>query len=296
MIAYPSFHSTSSKTFLNVAIPASATADPAGDLRIALDTLFNHPNVGPFIGKQLIQRLVTSNPSPAYVARVSAVFANNGRGVRGDMGAVMKAILTDPEARTASLANDPNYGKLREPMVRMTNWMRAFGATSTSGQWQIGSTSANTSLGQSTLTSPSVFNFFRPGYSPPNSRVGAAGLTAPEFQIVDEVSVAGYLNTMQTTIDAGIGATVNGARDVRATYSSEMTLARDPDALVDRMNLLLLNGQMSPTLKGRILEAVRSVAIPGGTATQAQVNAALLNRTKLAIYMAMASSEYMVQR
>jgi hypothetical protein len=181
-------------------------------------------------------------------------------------------------------------------MVRMTNWMRAFGATSSSGQWQIGSTSANTSLGQSTLTSPSVFNFFRPGYSPPNSRVGAAGLTAPEFQIVDEVSVAGYLNTMQTTIDAGIGATVNGARDVRATYSSEMTLARDPDALADRMNLLLLNGQMSPTLKGRILEAVRSVAIPGGTATQAQVNAALLNRTKLAIYMAMASSEYMVQR
>jgi uncharacterized protein (DUF1800 family) len=296
MIAYPSFHSTTAKTFLGTTIPASATPDPAGDLKIALDALFNHPNVGPFIGRQLIQRLVTSNPSPDYVRRVADVFANNGRGVRGDMGAVVKAVLTDPEARTATTAAGANYGKLREPVVRMTNWMRAFGAASTSGEWQIGTTSANTSLGQSALTSPSVFNFFRPGYSPPNTRVGGQGLTAPEFQIVDEVSVAGYLNTMQTTIDAGIGNTVAGARDVRAAYTTELALAREPDALVDRVNLLLMGGQMSPALKSRVVEVVRGVPIPGGTATQAQINTALLNRTKLAIYMSMASSEYLVQR
>ena len=129
MIPYPTFHATNAKSFLGTTIAASATADPAGDLKIGLDTLFNHPNVGPFISRQLIQRLVTSNPTPAYVGRVAAVFNNNGQGVRGDLGAVVKAVLLDPEARnTAAALADPNYGKLREPVVRMANWMRASGA------------------------------------------------------------------------------------------------------------------------------------------------------------------------
>ncbi|TAJ72224.1 MAG: DUF1800 domain-containing protein [Phenylobacterium sp.] len=291
MIAYPAFHSTSAKSFLGATIPASATADPQGDLRIALDTLFNHPNVGPFIGKQLIQRLVTSNPSPAYVGRVTAVFNNNGAGVRGDMSAVVRAILLDPEARSAP-AGDVNAGKLREPVVRMAHWARAFGAASQSGQWLIPSTSANTSLGQSALTAPSVFNFFRPGYAPPNTRVGAAGLVAPEFQIVDEVTVAGYLNTLQTTVDAGIGTATGGVRDVRSAYSSETALASDVNALVDRVNMLLLNGAMSPGLRSRIVEAVGAISLP---ATGSQ-STALLNRAKLAIFMTMASPEYLVQR
>jgi len=293
MIPYPSFHSTSAKAFLGTTIPASASPDPAGELKIALDALFNHPNVGPFISRQLIQRLVTSNPSPAYVARVATVFNNNGRGVRGDMGAVIRAILLDPDARNGSLAvSDPNYGKLREPVIRMGNWMRAFSATSKTGGWLLASTSANTSLSQSALTSSSVFNFWRPGYSPPSTKVGNLGYVAPEFQVVDEVSVAGYLNTMQNAIGAGVGS----AADIGATYAAEMALASDPAALTERMNLLLLNGQMSPTLRGRIIEAVSGVAIPGGAATQAQINAALLNRSKLAIYMAMASAEYLAQR
>ena len=297
MIAYPAFHSTSAKSFLGATIPASATADPQGDLKIALDTLFNHPNVGPFVSRQLIQRLVTSNPSPAYVARVATVFNNNGRGVRGDMSAVVRAVLLDPDARSAATAADPNFGKLREPVVRMANWIRATGATSQTGGWLIPSTSANTSLSQSALTSPSVFNFWRPGYSPPNTRIGGQGFVGPEFQVVDEVSVAGYLNTMQSTIDAGIGSTAPaGGRDVRAAYATEMALASDPGALTERMNLLLLNGQMSPTLRGRIVDAVRAVNIPGGSATQAQINTALLNRSKLAIYMSMASAEYLAQR
>lgn len=294
MIAYPTFHSTSAKSFLGVNIPASASADPAGDLRVALDTLFNHPNVGPFIGKQLIQRLVTSNPSPEYVSRVAAVFNNNGKGVRGDMAAVVRAILLDPEARSASLIDGPNYGKVREPMIRLANWARAFNATSGSGDWLIPSTSANTSLSQSALTAPSVFNFFRPGYSPPNTRLGAAGQLAPEFQIVDEVTVAGYLNTMQSAIDNGIGNTFNGARDVRAAYAAEIALANDPNALVDRVDLLLTNGRMSSGLRSRIVSAVSAINVPA-TAGTSQTTA-LTNRAKLAIFMTMASAEYLVQR
>jgi uncharacterized protein (DUF1800 family) len=293
MIPYPTFHSTGSKTFLGVTILASPVSNPQGDLKVALDTLFNHPNVGPFIGKQLIQRLVTSNPSPAYVARVAGVFNDNGKGVRGDLAAVVRAILLDPEARTAATAADPNFGKVREPLVRVTNWARAFGATSASGDFMIPSTSANTSLSQSALTAPSVFNFFRPGYSPPNTRVGNAQLLAPEFQIVDEVTVAGYLNTMQTTIDQGIGTTVGSARDVRATYAAETAIADDPGALADRMNLLLMSGRMSPALKTRIVDAVSAISLPASGATR---TTALLNRAKLAAFMTMASSEYLVQR
>lgn len=297
MIPYAAFHSTSAKSFLGVTIPASATADPSGDLKIALDTLFNHPNVGPFIGRQLIQRLVTSNPSPAYVQRVAAVFNDNGKGVRGDMAAVVRAILLDPEARDPGQAASANAGKLREPVVRMANWARAFGASSASGAWLIGSTSANTSLGQTALTSPSVFNFFRPGYSPPNTRVGAAGLVAPEFQIVDEVTVAGYLNTIQTTIDSGIGARSGGLSDVRADYAPLVALAGDVDALLNRVDLLLTHGQMTGATRSRIERAIGGVTVPAATGTnQAAVNTALTNRAKLAIYMTMASPDYLVLR
>jgi uncharacterized protein (DUF1800 family) len=293
MIPYASFHATTAKSFLGTTITASTTPDPPGDLKIALDTLFNHPNVGPFISKQLIERLVTSNPTPAYVGRVAAVFNNNGKGVRGDMAAVVTAILLGPEARdTASALANPNYGKLREPMVRMTNWMRAFNAQSASGGWLLTSTAANTSLDQAPLTSSSVFNFFRPGYAPPGTKLGGLGYVAPEFQIADEVSVAGYLNTMQAAIGSGVGSN----HDITTAYATEQGVAPNAGALVDRMNLLLLNGQMSSTLRTRIVDAVNGVAIPGGTATQSQINAALLNRAKLAAFMTMASAEYLAQR
>lgn len=294
MIAYPQFHSTARKDFLGVSIASTTTPDPDGDVRIALDTLFNHPNVGPFIGKQLIQRLVTSNPSPNYVSRVAGVFNDNGRGVRGDMAAVVRAILLDPEARDATTAQGVNYGKLREPVVRLAHWARAFGATSQSGDWMIPSTSANTSLGQSALSSPSVFNFFRPGYSPPNTRIGAANLVGPELQIVDEVTVAGYLNTMQATLANGTGQLRDGVRDVSSTYSAEIALANDPNALVDRMDLILMSGRMSPATRTRIVQAVSAINVPAAAGT-AQTNA-LTNRAKLAIYMSMASPDYLVQR
>lgn len=289
MIPYAQYHSTSAKTFLGKTIPAGST-DARAELNEAIDVLVNHPNTGPFLARRLIQRLVTSNPSPAYVGRVAAVYNNNGQGVRGDLAAMVRAILLDREAST--IGTDPGSGKVREPMIRLTNWMRAFGATSVSGNYLVGSTRANTSLGQAPLTAPSVFNFFRPGYVPPNTRLGAANLTSPEFQIVDEVSVAGYTNTMLGAIGNGIGT----GTDVRATYAREVAIADDANALADRMNAILLYGQMSGRLRQRIIDSVNSVAIPGGTATAAQINAARLNRARLAVYLTMISPEYLVQR
>lgn len=299
MIFYDTFHSTSQKSFLGVTIPASTTVDVAGDLRIALDRLFNHPNVGPFIAQRLIQQLVTSNPSPAYVQRVAAVFNNNGAGVRGDMRAVVRAILLDTEARDPAIASGASFGKVREPVIRLAHWIRAFGATSQSGNWLINSTSANTSLSQSPLASPSVFNFWRPGFTPPGStELGSRGLVAPEMQSVDEVTVAGYLNSMQTWIDRGVGSTPPGGsgRDVQATYSAEIALADDPAVLVERMNVVLMSGQMSQVLRDRISAAVSAIAPPANNPTQAQIDAVRLNRVKTAILLAMSSSEYLVQR
>jgi uncharacterized protein (DUF1800 family) len=289
MQSYPKFHSISEKKFLGVTIAAQAAANPEADLKIALDTLFNHPNVGPFIGRQLIQRLVTSNPSPQYVSRVAAAFNNSGEGVRGDMKAVIKAILLDPEARND--AETASSGKLREPVVRLGNWMRAFDAKSISGRYLLGSLDDPLSqLGQTPMRSPSVFNFYRPGYVPPNTSIAAAGLVSPEMQITGETSVVGYLNLMRDVIPNGIG----NSRDIKADYVTELALADTPDKLVDRINLLLLANRMSPTLRSQILAAVNSVAISSTNATSAAT--ARKNRVNLAIFLAMASPEYIVQK
>jgi uncharacterized protein (DUF1800 family) len=294
MIVYGNYHSISAKSFLGTNIAAVTTPDGAADLKTALDTLFNHPNVGPFISKQLIQRLVTSNPSPAYVQRVATIFNNNGSGVRGDMGAVVRAILLDDEARTAS--SDATYGKLREPVVRMANWMRAFEVSSQTGNFLLNSTSANTSLGQSALTSPSVFNFFRPGFIPPNTVLGAKNKLAPEFQLVDEVYSASYVNVMQNAVNTGVGSTPPGGsgNDIRSAYTKELALTSDPTALVERVNTLLYYGQMPDTLKTKIFNAVSTISITTGT--QTQMDTAKLNRVKLAVFLGMVAPDYLAQR
>ncbi|RYD98153.1 MAG: DUF1800 domain-containing protein [Sphingomonadales bacterium] len=301
MIYYPNYHSTSEKVFLGTTIPASATVNVGGDIDLALDRLFNHANTAPFISQRLIQQLVTSNPSPAYVGRVAAVFANNGSGVRGDLGAVVRAILTDTEARGMSAAvASASFGKLREPIVRLANWARAFGATSQTGNYLITSTSSNTSFNQTPLSSPSVFNFWRPGFTPPGTtQLGQRTLVAPEFQIVDEVTVASYINTMQDVIANGIGQTPSGGsgRDVRAPYTSEIALTDTPSSLVDRMNNLLFYGQMSPTLRDRVIAGVTAVNIPAATGSnQANIDTARLNRARTAVFLSMISPEYLVQR
>lgn len=291
MQSYPQYHSTSEKSFLGVVVPAQTTADPAASLKVALDRLFNHPNVGPFIGRQLIQRLVSSNPSPAYVGRVAAAFADNGQGLRGDMKAVIRAILLDPEARSDSNLTSMSDGKLREPVLRLSAWLRAFNASAPSHKFPIRTMDDPLyALGQSPMRSPTVFNFFRPGYVPPNSALADANLVSPEMQLVGETSIVGYLNTIQTAIEAGIGDN----RDVKANYTAELALADTPDKLIDRVNLLLVANQMSATLRGQILTAINSVAISTTDPTSAA--AARKNRVSLAIFLTMASTEFLVQK
>ncbi|MEO8081801.1 MAG: DUF1800 family protein, partial [Caldimonas sp.] len=226
------------------------------DIKIAHDTLFNNPNVGPFIGKQLIQRLVTSNPTPAYVGRVTAAFNDNGQGVRGDMKAVFKAILLDPEARTASTS--PSYGKVREPLLRLSSMLRAFNATSVSGRYTgIGLTDDPASrLNQTPMFATTVFNFFRPGYVPTSQAITDAGLVVPELQITHDVSVAGYMNYIRSLVP------LSTTRDIQQTYDAEVPLATSPPDLVDRMNLLLFAGTMPDALKTQITTAVASRVIP----------------------------------
>ncbi len=292
MQAYDQFHSTSLKQFLGVTIPATTVATTNADIKFALDTLFNHPNVGPFFSKQLIQRLVTSNPSPAYVSRVASAFNNNGAGVRGDMKAVIKAVLLDPEARTANVSN--TSGKLREPVVRFVHWMRSFNTRSQNGQYLFGSTSdPSTSLAQSPMNAPSVFNFFRPGFIPPNSKMGAQGLVSPEAQITSETSVAGYLNFMRNTIQNGVGTLqANSTRDIIPDYTQEIALANDADKLIDRVALLLTADTLSANTRTQIRTAINSVPIRTA-ATDADTDRR--NRVYLAIYLTMASPDYILQ-
>ena len=255
-------------------------------LTTALDTLFNHPNTAPFFCKQMIQRLVTSNPSPAYVGRVTAVFNNNGAGVRGDLAYVFAAILMDNEARSPAGLSDGEFGKLREPMVRLVQWLRTFGVASTSGAWKIGDLSnAGTQLGQSPLRSPSVFNFYRPGYVHPATTL-TAGKVLPEFQIVNESSVGGYLVYMMGVISNGISS-----GDIKATYTSELALVLNPAALVNRLNLLLCAGQLSSGTVSTIVSTLSATAV-----TAASSDTVKRNRVCAAVLMVMAGAEYLIQK
>jgi len=276
MVNNPAQHETGAKTFLGTTIP-SGTSGPQS-LTLALDAIFAHPNLPPFVSKQLIQHLVTSNPTSAYIGRISAVFANNGSGVRGDLKAVVRAILLDAEARTPSAA--ASYGKLREPINRLTGWARSFNATSPSGAWPIGDTSSTSNrLGQSPGRSPSVFNFFRPGYTPPNSAIATAGLVAPEFQITNEPSVIAYVNYMAALTPAGTG-------DFRPDYADMVALAANSTNLVDEIDILL-GSALSDATKTSIRAAVDAIAI-GGTGPQ--------NRVYTAVLLTLAAPEYLVQK
>lgn len=279
-------HSMLEKTFLGTTIPANT--DASTSMKIALDTLFNHPNVGPFFSKQMIQRLVTSNPSAGYVDRVAKIFNNNGSGVRGDLRAVFKAILLDDEATNAAGLTSPTFGKVREPVLRFTQWARNFGATSQSGNWTINNTSnAAFSLGQSPLRAPSVFNFYRPGYVPPNTAIATNTLVAPEFQIVNEVSVVGYINFMASAIGSANGLN----NDVKATYTRELAIVSDTTALLNRLSLLLCGNQLSDTTKATI-----KAALDATTVTDTSSLADKQRRVYLATLLVFASPDYLVQK
>ncbi len=279
-------HSTLEATFLGTTIPANTAG--AAALKTALDALFNHSNVGPFFARQMIQRLVTSNPSPAYVDRVAKKFNDNGSGTRGDLRAVFKAILMDDEALNASGLTSATFGRVREPMIRLAQWGRTFGATSTSGNWKIGNLLDQASqIGQSPFRSPSVFNFFRPGYVPANTAIATNSLVAPEFQLVNETSTPGYVNFMGYAISSNDGI----YSDVKAQYTSEIAIAHDAAALLDRLCLLLAANQISDATKATIRTAVDAIAV-----TQTSTNAEKLRRIHTVILLVMASPDYLVQK
>nr|WP_298929152.1 DUF1800 domain-containing protein [uncultured Erythrobacter sp.] len=280
------FHSEEEKTFLGLTIPAGTNA--ADSLKMALDHLFEHPNVGPFFGKQMIQRLVTSNPSRGYVQRVAQVFENNGSGTRGDLRAVFKAILLDDEAIDPANVTNPAFGKLREPMLRFIQLGRTFGISSTSGNWEVRDLSDPSSrLGQSPLRPPSVFNFFRPTYFPNGSQTADNNLLAPEFQLLNETSAAGYVNFMERAVDTSSFL----FNDLELDYSAEVAIADDSQALLDRLDLLLTGNQLSSGIRDLVKSGMDDVSVTSGSSTDEK-----LRRVHIGVLLIMASTDYLIQK
>ncbi|MFO1340582.1 MAG: DUF1800 domain-containing protein [Burkholderiaceae bacterium] len=304
MQGYPQFHSTLEKRFLGTVVAPQSPADPAASLKAAIDTLCAHPNVGPFIARRLIQRLVASSPSPGYVRRVASVFNDNGQGVRGDLKAVVRAILLDSEARSPAQARGPQFGKVKEPVLRLTAFLRAFGVHSDSGVVLMTMTDdPGLTLAQTPLRSPSVFNFYRPGFVPPGGELAALGMTAPEMQITDESSVAGYANYMLNVVRVGVGQKgVDGraARpDLQPDYTALKPLTADPAQLVDAALGRLFGAPVNDTLRNELIAAVTSIEIPplnknGGN--QAQIEKAKTNRLWTAVALPLVTPEFIVQK
>ena len=274
MKAFESHHDTSNKRILGVTLAAGQNAQQ--DLNSALDILFNHPNVAPFISRQLIQRLVTSNPSSNYIASVAAVFNDNGDGERGDLGAVIKAILLHDEARSTAHASADNYGKLREPVLRLSQLWRAFKVAEPipMGFWK-------TELSQhAPLTANSVFNFFSPDFSPPGD-LKQAGLLAPEFQINSEtalnrfngalmwiIQLDSFYNVFPTTLDLTV----------------ETAMFSDPPELIDHLDLLLTSGMMSDDMKALLLDYIEQNSdIAGSDRTLRDILALIMTSAEFAI-------------
>ncbi len=309
---YPGFHDDSVKNLAPVlATPIPANQGGQRDLQLALDALFTHPNTGPFIAKQLIQRLVTSNPSPGYVYRVAQKFENDGSNTRGNLGAVVRAILTDYEARSAEVARTPSFGKLKEPILRFSHLLRAFNATSTSGRFMgyqhtvdsvpiTGSTprpadaaminrAPNTfsstrldgvqgSLAQAALRSPTVFNFYHTDYVLPGP-LARAGLVVPEFEITDDNYAINVPNFFRTFVNAAI-PTSGGVPTPPAPYTltmaftAEQALVSTPAALLDHLSLVLAAGTLTTEARARITSAL--TALPTSTSAIDRVRTAVL--------------------
>ncbi len=290
------WHEPGEKHLLNgLVVPNRNPVNGNADIQDALDNLFNHPNVGPFIGRQLIQRLITSNPSHDYIGRVAAAFNDNGQGVRGDMKAVIRAILLDPEARDCALAYDPYRGMLREPITRWTHLSRAFNAFSQRGIYRNDMDEFYLNAFQRPLGSPSVFNFFSPDYVPIGP-IDSAGLVAPEFQITNSVTIVGYANRMHDWVMEDnqvmeyrdiFSGEYNNDKYVNLNLDDELQLDEitDVDELLERLNLILFHGQMTWDTRDRIKEALLLVPQDDWEI-----------RIRMAIFLSMISPDYLIFR
>ncbi len=295
MKAYDEEHDMGPKTLLRgVTLPARTysgnnqdVTQSMLDVNAAIDNLFNHPNVGPFIGRLLIQRLVTSNPSPAYISRVAGAFNNDGTGVRGNMGAVIKAILMDPEARSFDKTLDPAFGKMREPYMTLMNMAKTFNAQPQSGDYESATYMYEFYL-QEPFQSPSVFNFFSPNYRP-FGELTAQGLYAPEFQILTAVTAIETQNNLLNSVENQIsrwGATPENA--LKLDFSGEIPLANDPDALIRRLSTRMTGGTLRPRSFQNIREAILKIPTDNGNWQT--------DRVKMAAYLIGSSSEFNIQK
>jgi uncharacterized protein (DUF1800 family) len=278
MVAFPDHHQPGTKALLN-GYTVAANQTPAQDLANALDNIFNHPNVGPFIGHQLIQHLVTSNPSPAYVARVAAVFANNGQGVRGDLGAVVRAILTDAEARGAApVAND--FGHLREPALFITSTLRSLGGQSDG----VLPRSASSAMGQPIFSPQTVFSFY-----PPTNQIPGTQTVAPEFGIDNAATALARANFINTVIMQG-GAkpdpTVTGSMGTTINLAP-LSSAANSAALIAQLNQTLMHGSLPSDATNIILAAANAATL---TSTDP------LAAARAASYLILTSAQYQVER
>jgi uncharacterized protein (DUF1800 family) len=294
---------TSDKQLLvypGVALPGGVLVhggDAQTEMTHALDNIFNHPNVGPFIAMRLIERLVTSNPTPAYVQRVATVFNNNGSGVRGDLKAVVRAILLDPEARYGQWQRPDTFGKLREPLLKITQMWRAMEARSTGGR--IGTLAPwppiEEEIGQAPQRSPTVFNFFKPDFEQPGE-VEQRGLVSPEFQILTDTAVVATPNYFFHEVFCDYtGSTNCWASDDPTTMQMNedrdaALAATDPAGLVDEYSALFMSGQMSPFMRNVLITRLNQLTEDNYGQD--------LGRTRVqhALYLILNSPEYSIQK
>ena len=259
------WHEKGEKRFLGAVIPADDSRTLDQSVAMALDVIADHPNVGPFISRQLIQRLVTSNPTGGYVRRVARVFNDDGAGVRGNLAAVLRAILLDEDAWREPPRG--RFGKVREPVLRFTTVVRALDISCTSNPWPMFSlTDRSNALGQQPFGSPSVFNFFRPGYTPPNTRLGERGFVAPELQIADETTTIGWINFLQQFLmqppQAG-AVRIELAIDDLVALAPDLTVSNaQATALVDEVIGRLCPRGLQARQRRRIVAAVQAAANP----------------------------------
>ena len=299
MVMFEEYHSPEAKTFLGHTIPAGTSGNES--IKQALDVLFAHKNVAPFIGKQLIQRMTTSNPSDAYVHRVSAAFNNGiytlpdgtqvGSGERGDMAPVWAAILFDPDARDPDRYTVRSWGKVREPLIRFLHWARVAGDVNPQiiNDTNFSRDGTTNTLGQNPYRANSVFNFYRPGFSAPGTSTGNNGLVAPELQITTSTTIINYPNLMQQYVLRSNGNNWTGS------YANQISIADDPGTLTDYLNLVMTGGRMTDRTWARVFDTISSIDPTTGNNAN-EINELLRYRVQLGMLLTVNSPEYNTQQ
>lgn len=312
MVMHNDMHSSGPKLVLGNTI--ADTGDGDESISAALDVLFEHPNVAPFLSRQLIQRFTTSNPSADYIERVANVFDAGefvlpsgvivGDGRRGDLSAVWAAILFDQEFLDRSKDSAYQIGKVREPFLRFTHWARMAAIPSVDmivgGELHdplLFAMADPDRLGQRPFTAPSVFNFYDPNYTVPGSRVESAGLVAPEMQITTTTAIVAYADYMRAAINRDPGdGWQRGEFGAIGAYDVEISLAQDTTALVEHLDLILTAGTLSTEAKFKIGSAIESIEVQSVDLSDSERNERLRDRVQLGILFAVVSPEFLVQR